>query len=118
MLKKSDPAKNKQKVSAFFAELSKKYPFYKRDFGVLYYEWIGGKEMAKKAMGEDKITENSQKKTIKEENPLNTEELKTWIRQERTTGTSDQDIIGIIKDKTGWKNEEISVLFQELGAKR
>jgi len=48
----------------------------------------------------------------------NTEELKTWIKQERTVGTSDQDIIDIIKDKTGWKKDEVTAMFQELGGVR
>jgi len=48
----------------------------------------------------------------------NSEELKTWIKQERTTGTSDQDIMDIIKDKTGWKKDEVTAMFQELDAGR
>ena len=45
----------------------------------------------------------------------NTDELKNWISQEQAAGTSKEDIRGILKDKTGWSEEEIEQAFGELG---
>ncbi len=44
----------------------------------------------------------------------NHDELLQWIKDERAAGTSNADIIGILKQNTGWTNEEVSKAFSEL----
>jgi cysteine-rich repeat protein len=44
----------------------------------------------------------------------NFNDLKTWINQERKMGTSNNDIMQILKEKTGWKHEEIQKAFNSL----
>ncbi len=38
----------------------------------------------------------------------NLNELKQWVRKERAMGTSDEDIRKILKEHTGWRDEEIA----------
>ena len=38
----------------------------------------------------------------------NLNELKQWVRKERAMGTSDVDIRIILKEHTGWRDEEIN----------
>ncbi|MDO8510905.1 MAG: hypothetical protein Q7S55_01945 [Nanoarchaeota archaeon] len=42
----------------------------------------------------------------------NINELKQWVRKEKETGTSDADIREILKQNTGWDDEEIDVAFE------
>ena len=42
------------------------------------------------------------------------DELKEWIRKEEAMGTSKEDIRTILKDNTGWEDEEIDEAFSEL----
>ena len=44
----------------------------------------------------------------------NINELKDWVRKEKKLGTSDEDIRLILKQKTGWNEEEIAVAFSSL----
>lgn len=43
----------------------------------------------------------------------NTDDLKTWIAQEKAMGTSNQDIAQILSQHTGWSKEEIAQTFAE-----
>jgi len=45
----------------------------------------------------------------------NMADLETWITRERNMGTSDADIRQILKDQTGWTDEEISKAFAGVG---
>ena len=44
----------------------------------------------------------------------NLNELKQWVRQEKNMGTSESDIRQILKQNTGWNNEEINSAFESL----
>src|SRR3989344_1728727 len=42
----------------------------------------------------------------------NLNELKQWVRKEKEMGTSDSDIREILKQNTGWTDDEISMAFE------
>ncbi len=44
----------------------------------------------------------------------NINELKEWVRKEKDMGTSDDDIRSILKQNTGWTDDEINVAFESL----
>lgn len=44
----------------------------------------------------------------------NINELKQWVRKEKQMGTSDADILQILKQHTGWTDEEIDMAFEGL----
>lgn len=44
----------------------------------------------------------------------NFDELKNWVRKEKSLGTSKEDIKQILHEHTGWKEEEIESAFMEL----
>ncbi len=44
----------------------------------------------------------------------NINELKQWVRKEKEMGTSDTDIRQILKQNTGWADEEIEMAFESL----
>lgn len=44
----------------------------------------------------------------------NINELKQWVRKEKEMGTSDADILQILKQNTGWTDEEIEMAFESL----
>ncbi|MBI4147103.1 hypothetical protein HY494_00435 [Candidatus Woesearchaeota archaeon] len=44
----------------------------------------------------------------------NINELKQWVRKEKEMGTSDTDIRQILKQNTGWSDEEIEMAFESL----
>jgi len=46
---------------------------------------------------------------------FNYNELKDWMKKERAAGSSDDEIRDILAQNTGWKSEEISRMFTELG---
>jgi len=47
----------------------------------------------------------------------NLNELKQWVRKEKEMGTSDADIRQILKQNTGWNDEEIDAAFNSLQQK-
>ncbi|GEM_PF-4476119 len=47
----------------------------------------------------------------------NLNELKQWVRKEKEMGTSDLDIRQILKQNTGWTDEEINAAFNSLQQK-
>ncbi len=44
----------------------------------------------------------------------NLNELKQWVRKEKEMGTSDEDIRQILKQNTGWADDEIAMAFESL----
>jgi len=44
----------------------------------------------------------------------NLHELKEWVRKESAMGTSKEDIRAILKQNTGWKDQEIDAAFESL----
>ncbi len=44
----------------------------------------------------------------------NINELKQWVRKEKEMGTSDENIREILKQNTGWTDEEIDMAFESL----
>jgi hypothetical protein len=44
----------------------------------------------------------------------NIEELKAWVKQEKVAGTTNDDIRHILKENTGWMDEEIDSAFASL----
>ena len=48
------------------------------------------------------------------EKAYNFDELKEWIKKEREMGTSDADVKQILKEQTGWREDEIVNAFKEL----
>ena len=44
----------------------------------------------------------------------NLHELRDWVKKEAATGTSREDIEQILMDHTGWKKEEIDLVFNQL----
>ena len=44
----------------------------------------------------------------------NINELKQWVRKEKEMGTSDEKIRAILKQNTGWTDEEIDMAFESL----
>ena len=44
----------------------------------------------------------------------NINELKQWVRKEKEMGTSDADIRQILKQNTGWSDEEMDMAFESL----
>ena len=42
----------------------------------------------------------------------NLNELKQWVRKEKEMGTSDSDIREILKQNTGWTDQEVDMAFE------
>ena len=51
----------------------------------------------------------------KKQPSFNYEDLTKWVAQEKSMGTSNQDIENILHDHTGWSKEEIEKKFTQLG---
>ncbi|MBI2572308.1 hypothetical protein HYV86_00450 [Candidatus Woesearchaeota archaeon] len=53
----------------------------------------------------------------KKQPTYNYDDLKKWVAQEKSMGTSNPDIVKILKENTGWSQEEIEKAFTDLSSK-